>query len=102
MIAPSRALYDDMASLKKDAQAYVLKYSLERWLETHTLQAFTPQEDDHKADGDKRNLLKVSMGELEGELVQWERAISDLTLPHGVGPFDMATFTDTLPCSQCA
>lgn len=88
------ALYDDIASLNKEAQKLVVETSLNRWLELHTVDSITPAEDRHKRDGEKRNLLMVAVGELEGELEQLERSIADLTLPPGMGEFDTAAFTD--------
>lgn len=89
-----RALYDELAPLKDEAKDYVLKYSTERWLDVHTVEGFTLQEDRHKAKGDRRNVLMVTAGELDAEIHQWERAINDLTLPAGMDQFDLAAFTD--------
>lgn len=91
-----RALYDDIAPLKKEAQDYVFKFSSERWLDLHTVDSFTTEEDRRKPEGERRNVLMISAGELEGELQQWERAISDMTLPPSMGEFDTAAFTDRL------
>jgi hypothetical protein len=46
-----RALYDDIAPLKQDAQKLVFNLSLERWLELHTIESFTSEEDHGKRDG---------------------------------------------------
>jgi hypothetical protein len=97
-----RALYDDISSLKKEAQKLVFELSLERWLELHVIESFTPAEDRHKREGDRRNVLMIAVGELEGELEQWERAIADLTLPPGMGEFDTAAFTDRLLSEKAA
>jgi hypothetical protein len=92
----ARALQDDIAPLKKEAQDYVFKFSSERWLDLHTVDSFTTEEDRRKPEGERRNVFMISVGELEGELQQWERAISDMTLPQGMGEFDTAAFTDRL------
>lgn len=84
-----RVLYDDLSELKEEAQKFVFEHSAERWIEAHTLN-FDLSGD---ADGD-RNILQVAVGEIESELVQWERSIADLTLPAGMAPFDVAAFTD--------
>lgn len=89
-----RVLHDEIAPLKKDAQDYVFKFSAERWLDLHTVEDFTPEADRHKPKGDRRNVLMISAGELDAEIQQWERAITDLTLPAGMSEFDLAAFTD--------
>jgi hypothetical protein len=89
-----RALYDDIAPLKREAQKYVFEFSLERWLELHTVELATPEEDFEKRAGDRRNVLKISAGELEADIQQSEKAIADLSLPTGMGEFDTAAFTD--------
>lgn len=89
-----RALYDEIAPLKDEAKDYVLRYSGERWLELHTVENFTLEEDRRKPKGERRNVLMVSAGELDTEILQWERAITDLTLPPGMDQFDLAAFTD--------
>lgn len=89
-----RAIYDEMASLNKDAQKYVYQHSLDRWLELHTVEGLTLDDDDSKEEGDRRNVLMIAVGELESDLVQWERAIDDLKLPPGMAEYDTAAFTD--------
>jgi hypothetical protein len=89
-----RALYDDIAALDKEAQKFVFERSLERWLELHTIETMTTSDDLRKPEGDRRNVLMVAAGEIESELQQWERTITDMTLPAGMGQFDIAAFTD--------
>jgi hypothetical protein len=97
-----RALYDDIAPLNKEGQKFVFEKSLERWLELHVIESITPAADRHKRDGDKRNVLKVAVGELAGELDQLERAIADTALPPGMGEFDTAAFTDRFVVEKAA
>lgn len=80
--------------MNKDAQKLIFEMSLERWLDVHVIESFTSSADRHKPDGEKRNVLAIAVGELDGELEQWERAIADMTLPSGMGEFDTAAFTD--------
>lgn len=85
----ARVLYDDTSHLKEEAHRYLFEISFQRWLEVHTL--------DFAIGGDgneERNVLRISVSEIETELEQWERAIADMTLPTGMDPFDLAAFTD--------
>jgi len=88
----ARALFDDIAPLKKDGKKYIFDISLDRWLETHTVELGF--DDDHVDDGEKRNVLRIAAGEIEAELAQCERSIDDLVVPEGMAPFDTAAFTD--------
>lgn len=92
-IEVARALYDDAAHLKKDDQKFLLQTSLNRWLELHTVDLGF-EEDEDKADGDKKNVLMAAAGELDSELEQWKAAINDFALPPGLGEFDTAAFAD--------
>jgi hypothetical protein len=91
-----RALYDELAHLNKDTKVFLLKTSLERWLEVHTLDFEFPSDDDDefKEEGDKRKVLRIGAGEFDSRRDQFEGAISDLTLPSGMSPYDTAAFTD--------
>ncbi|SDR87053.1 hypothetical protein [Bradyrhizobium canariense] len=89
-----RALYDEISLLKKDAQQFIFEKSLERWLELHTVETATPDEDRRKPEGDRRNVFMVAAGQLQSELDQAEHLIGDLALPAGMGEFDTAAFTD--------
>lgn len=89
-----RALYEETSPLNKEAQKFIFDKSLDRWLELHSVEMATSDEDRHKPEGDRRNVLMVAAGELQAELDQWERAITDLMLPAGMGEFDTAAFTD--------
>ncbi len=86
----ARVLFDDTSHLNKDAHKFIMETSLSRWLELHEMD-FSLSSDE---DGEKRNVLKIAVGELDDELDQWERSITDMTLPVGMDPFDMAAFTD--------
>jgi hypothetical protein len=89
----ARALYDDMAHIKKDDQKFLYQTSLNRWLDLHTVDLGF-EGDEGKADGDKQNVLMVAAGELDSELEQWKGAINDFALPPGMGEFDTAAFAD--------
>lgn len=89
----ARTLYDDTAGLNKEQQKFLYETSLNRWLEVHTVDlGFKDDEDEDE--GNRRNLLMVAAGTIDAELEQWERAVSDLSLPPGMGEFDTAAFTD--------
>jgi hypothetical protein len=93
-----RALYDDIAPLNKEAQAFIAKTSLERWLALHTLDfELAPRDDpDDDDEGNKRTVGVFAAGELDSRRDQWERAIADMTVPQGMAPYDTAAFTDRL------
>lgn len=88
----ARALYDDIAPLKQEAQTFIFEKSLNRWIETHTVEL--GDDDDHTDKNDRRNVWMFAAGQIETELVQLENAISDLVVPAGMDPFDVAAFTD--------
>ena len=50
----------------------------------HTAELATPADDLEKDVGERRNVLKVSVGELEADIQQSERAIADLSLSSGM------------------
>jgi len=85
-----RILYDDTSHLKKEAQKYIWEQSIEYWLDTHTFD-FALSTDD---DGEEKNVLAVAITEIDPDLEQWERSISDLAVPSGMGEYDTAAFTD--------
>lgn len=85
-----RVLLDDTSHLKREAQEFLDKTSLENWLDTHTLD-YSLAVDEH---GKEKNVLAIGVGEIRPELEQWDRSIQDLTLPSGMGEFDTAAFTD--------
>jgi len=85
-----RVLYDDTSHLKEEAQKFIDKQSLEYWLDIHTLDYSLASDDD----GNERNVLAIAVGEMDPELEQWERTITDMAIPSGMGEFDTAAFTD--------
>jgi hypothetical protein len=85
-----RAIYYDIAHLKKEAQEFILKRSLDYWADNHTL-PFAIGTNEH---GEERNVFAISVGEVDSEIEQCERSIQDLALPSGLGPFDAAAFMD--------
>jgi hypothetical protein len=85
-----RVFYDDTSHLKEEAQKLLWNTSSEYWLETHRLD-FSIATGDF---GDEKNLLIMGIGEIGPELDQWERSITDMTVPPGMGEFDTAAFTD--------
>jgi len=94
-----RALYDDTSHLKEEARKFIWEKSSERWLDTHTLD-FALAGDDDVDENDKRNVLKIAIGEIDPELEQWERSIEDMTVPQGMTPFDVAAFTERFTCEK--
>ncbi|MGQ3282679.1 hypothetical protein [Bosea sp. (in: a-proteobacteria)] len=86
-----RALHDDMPQHKQDAIKFLVEVSLNRWMETHTVDFWG---DKNLPASQQRNLLGVTVGEIDQEIDQWEKVISGMTLPQGMSPFDIAAFTD--------
>lgn len=86
-----RVLYDDMAHLKSEALEFADKCSSAHWLHLRTLD-FSLGRDDQ---GDELKVLTVAVGELDSELDDSERSISDLAVPAGMSPYDTAAFTDS-------
>src|SRR5262249_35914488 len=56
----------------------------------------TGEDQDDEDEGNRRNVIFIAVGELDAKLVQWERSITDLSVPPGMAPFDTAAFTDRL------
>jgi hypothetical protein len=71
----SRALYDDTSHLNKEAQKFLYETSLNRWLELHTVD-LNLAENEGKPDEEKRNVFKISAGEFDSEIEQWNAAMS--------------------------
>lgn len=83
--------FDETQGLKKEACTYLWEKTLEKWLEEHSVDLLNTEEKDSN---ERRNILAMGIGELEGECKQLEKMIDDLTLPQGMGEFDTAAFTD--------
>lgn len=83
-------LYDDTKHLDKEARHYLWDKSLEQWIETHSLEVDLGQD----ADGEEKNILSISILEIDPEFSEWQGAIDDLTVPAGMGEYDTAAFTD--------
>ncbi|MCX5494247.1 hypothetical protein OSH11_06020 [Kaistia dalseonensis] len=86
-----RILYEDMRHLKEEALKFVLKHSLERWLEVHTMDYPLVHEED---EDNERTVLEVATGEIESQLRQWGAVIAELKPPAGLTAFDAAAFHD--------
>ena len=89
----ARILYDDTNDLKPEARKFLHEKSLEQWLEIHTLD-FTLAGGGEEEDGEERNVLAISVNELDTEIEQCEKWISDMSIPAGMGEYDTAAFTD--------
>lgn len=85
----ARTIVDDAPHLTKEAHEYLRKNSLERWLDVHDLKFSI-------ADDPEKTVLDVSAGELQGEIDLWDKAASELAVPAGLSPFDLAAFTDSM------
>jgi hypothetical protein len=86
----ARMLRDETSHLNEEARKFLWETSLDRYLEVHTLDISFGK----SKNGKERNVLMISVGELENELQQWERVIADMAVPPGMDPFDTAAFTD--------
>jgi hypothetical protein len=92
----ARVLYDDTSHLNRETQKFLYDTSLNRWLELHTMDFSMGNDEDETDDGKKLSILKIAAGELDARQRQWEHAIADMAVPHGMGEFDTAAFTDRL------
>lgn len=86
----ARALRDDIGLLNKEAQKFIMDKSLDYWLEAHTID-FALADD---GSDEKRNVLKIGIGDIAADLEQCQRSIEDLKVPAGMGEYDTAAFTD--------
>jgi len=86
----SRVICEDAKHLNLDAQKFVLEQSLEYWLETHTID-FSLGTNER---GEEKNILALSISEIDPELDQLERECADMKVPSGMGAFDTAAFAD--------
>jgi hypothetical protein len=85
-----RILYNETSHLKEDAQIFLWDKSLEHWLEERSLDFALGTSES----GEDQNVLTAGIGEIDSELDHWERSIQDMAIPHGMGEFDTAAFTD--------
>lgn len=86
----ARTLYDDTSNLKADAQNFLYQKSFDIWIKERTLD----YEPSKRQDGEKANVLVVSIGEIDSDIEQCERWIKDATPPTNMGQFDTAAFFD--------
>jgi hypothetical protein len=87
----ARVLFDDTPHLKEESQKYLYQQSFERWLRSRTLPfSFGTTSDDDE----ERNVFVMSVGEFPDEVVQIEKAITDMVVPSTMGEYDSAAFTD--------
>jgi len=85
-----RVLYDDIDNLKKETYEFLAQRSLELWLKIHTIELIDYEDEN----GDKKNVLDISVGEIEARIEYLKGQIEDRCLPNGMGEYDTAYFTD--------
>lgn len=83
----SQAFFDETVNLKKEAQEYLWKTTLEHWIEERTL-TYSVSDDPDKT------VLALGVGEMQKEITHVKETIADLNIPEGMGEFDAAAFTD--------
>jgi len=86
----ARVLHDDLAHLKSEAVEFVWRRSAENWIELHTIEDMAADQK-HLPAGERRNVLKLAVGEIEGELAHWNRVLAEAP-PTGLTPMDAAAF----------
>lgn len=84
----ARVLLDDTNDLKKEAYEFFDEISLSRWLEIHTLETIETE------NGEKKNVLGISVGEIKSQIEYLSGQIEDRCIPTSMGEFDTAYFTD--------
>ena len=97
----ARIIFDDTSHLKDEARSYLYKRSLERWLRSRTL---SDSIDDESVvdEGDKRNILVISVADFQSDIEQSEGAIADMAIPPNMAAFDTAAFTERFVVSKSA
>jgi len=88
-----RAFNEETKHLTKEARQRLWKETLERFLQERTFEGLDDDED-KLPPGDRKNVVVLSVGVLQKEPERLEQRIADLQVPHGMGPFDTAAFTD--------
>ncbi|MEM7222848.1 MAG: hypothetical protein AAF495_07720 [Pseudomonadota bacterium] len=87
----ARAILDDTPKLAEESQRFIWERSHERWVKGRTLD-FVLAGDQNVKEEEKKNILTTPTGEIDPEIEQWERTISDLSIPTGVNLVDAAAF----------
>lgn len=82
---------EDIGALPKELVKYIDKKSFNIWLQTHTISTYLSNEFD---EGEEKNVLNFTIGEISNEILHLEAAISELVCPQGLTPFDTAAFLD--------
>lgn len=90
----ARLLYADVIQLTADARKFIHETSFERWIELHTIEDLDLSKDVVKDKNDRRNVLKVSIGEIDPELARWQQALSDMVVPPGMSAVDTASLSE--------
>ena len=80
--------YLETKELNDETKDIIWKLTTERWIDIRTIKHFKISDDDEK------NVVVLGVGEIENEIDQMKKSITDLTLPKGMGEFDTAAFTD--------
>lgn len=88
----ARVIFDDTSHLKDEARKFLHEQSLERWLKMRTMPDWSFG--GLRPGNDERNVLVVSAADLDSDIEQCERSISDMTIPSTMGEYDTAAFTD--------
>lgn len=82
-----QAFYDETVNLKKEAQEFLYKTTLDHWIDERTLE-YSVTDDPNKT------VLIFGVGEMQKEIANIKERISDLNIPKGMGQYDAAAFTD--------
>ncbi len=88
----SGLLAEDMHGLGREALRFVWEKSFDRWLEVHTMDNVFPSDPRRGDPGDRRNVLAIAAGEIEGEIASWTASMQQLAPPAGMSAFDTAAF----------
>ncbi|MBA3013969.1 MAG: hypothetical protein KKD63_01790 [Proteobacteria bacterium] len=83
----AQTFYDETINLKKAAQDFLWKKTLDHWVEERTLLYSLTDEPDE-------TVLALGVGEMQKELFHLKETIADLNIPKGMGEYDAAAFTD--------
>ena len=86
----ARLFMEEAGHLTEEAKKFIFNHSLEFWLDTHTSDFSTGTNEK----GEEMNVLTFGVCEIDAQLVQCERHLSDMKVPSGMGEYDTAALTD--------
>jgi len=97
-----RVLAGDMRHLKPEAVKYVDEKSVEIWLAERTLPFDLDEDDQYRDENERKNVVGLGIGDIEGEIKRLQQQIEDLTIRVGMNALDIAAFTASYSRTKAA